>query len=87
MLKSHLISSLISLVTISHSRCWPRVQLSFEHLGLSYLKLFFKNWECFSVRCYWRLRASTTNCTSPTPVGCVEATFQKLYAMSQVCDR
>jgi len=46
----HLISSLISLVTISRSRYWPRVQPSLEHLKLSYLKLFFKNWGCFSIR-------------------------------------
>jgi len=37
----HLISSLISPVTVSRSRYWPRVQPSLEHLKLSYLKLFF----------------------------------------------
>jgi len=37
----HLISSLMSPVTISRSRNWPRVQPSLEHLELSYLKLFF----------------------------------------------
>jgi len=37
----HLISSLVSPVTISHSRSWPRVQPSLEHLELSYLKLFY----------------------------------------------
>jgi len=42
MLESHhLISSLISPVTISRFCYWPRVQLSFEHLGLSCHKLFF----------------------------------------------
>ena len=45
----HLISSLLSPVTISRSRYRSRVQLSFEHLGLYYLKVFFfQNWECFS---------------------------------------
>jgi len=40
MLESHhIISSLISPVTISRSRYWPRVQLSFEHFGLSYSKV------------------------------------------------
>jgi len=61
MLESHhLISSLISLVTISHSRYRPWVQLLFEHLGLSYLKLFFENWGYFSVRWVWQLLALTT---------------------------
>jgi len=42
MLEEHyLISSLISPVTISLSRNWPRVQPSLEHLELSYLKLFY----------------------------------------------
>jgi len=37
----HLISSLISPVTISRSRYWPRLQPSLKHFKLSYLKLFF----------------------------------------------
>jgi len=82
---NHLISSLISPVTISRSRYWPRVQSSLEHLKLSYLKLFFfKNWESFSVRWHWLLRTSITNPTSPTPARCVEAPFHKLHAMLQV---
>jgi len=81
----HFISRFISPVAISRSRYWPRVQPSLEHLELSYLKLFFfKNWECFSVRCHWLLRTPRTNRTSPTPARCVEASFQKLYAISQV---
>jgi len=40
MLESHhIISSLISPVTISRSRQWPRVQLSFEQLGLWYYEV------------------------------------------------
>ena len=78
-LESHyLISRLTSSITISHSRYRPWVQLLFEHIGLSYLNLFFENCEFFSVRWAWQLRALTTNCTSPTPTRCVEATFQKL---------
>ena len=42
------------------------------------------NWECFSVRWRWQLRTSTTNCTSTTPAHCVEPSFQKPNAMSQV---
>jgi len=37
----HLISSLISPVTISRSRNLPRVQSSLEHLEPTYLKLFY----------------------------------------------
>jgi len=80
----HLISSLISPATISRSRHWTRMQPSFEHLKLSYLELFSKNWEYFRVRWHLQLCTSTTDCTSPIPVRGVEAAFQKLYAMSQV---
>ena len=77
MLESHhLISSVISPATIPSSRYWPRVQLSFEHVGLSHSKLFFKNWECFSVRWHWQLRASTSNCISTTRARCVEPSFK-----------
>jgi len=86
MLESHhLISSFITPITVSRSRYWPRVQLSFQHFRLSYHKLFFfKNWECFNVRWHWQLRTSTSNCISPTAAHCVEPYFQKLYAMLQV---
>ena len=58
----HHISSVISPVTIPSSLYWPRVQLSFEHIGLPHSKLFFKNWECFSVRWHWQLHMSTKAC-------------------------
>jgi len=75
----HVISRLISPVTISRLRNWPRVQRRLNILNCRILNYFIQKPGIFQ-----RQMALTTAHVSDTCSLCWSNFFQKLYAMSQV---